>query len=141
MKNSESNVWYAKGLPFSCTGCGKCCTGSPGVVWISEEEIEALASSFTISVAEFEKKYVRLFGNKKALMEKKPEDGAYDCIFLEGKRCSIYELRPKQCKTFPWWSENLSSPEAWEEAGKSCEGINLRDAPVISPEEIKKNLC
>jgi uncharacterized protein len=138
--DSPLPLWYENGLRFKCTGCGRCCTGSPGAVWISEEEIQELALSLKLPVAEFEKKYVRLMGDKKALREKKPKNGDYDCIFLEGKQCQVYSLRPKQCKTFPWWQENLSSKEEWDEAAKGCEGINHEEAPVISLEEIQSQL-
>ncbi len=35
--------WYQDGLKFRCTGCGDCCTGAPGYVWVNKEEIAALA--------------------------------------------------------------------------------------------------
>ena len=37
--------WYSDGLKFDCTGCGDCCTGDPGYVWVSRAEIEALAAA------------------------------------------------------------------------------------------------
>jgi uncharacterized protein len=132
-------LWYDKGLPFKCTGCGKCCTGSPGVVWISEEEIHKAAKFLNITSEEFCKEHVRKLGDRLALMEVK-RDGNYDCTFLKGKQCTIYSMRPKQCKTFPWWDENLSSKEAWDEAAKGCEGINHPEASLVSLEEIKKGL-
>ncbi|MCH7752933.1 MAG: YkgJ family cysteine cluster protein, partial [Planctomycetes bacterium] len=36
--------WYQDGLRFKCTGCGNCCTGSPGYVWVNQAEINALAA-------------------------------------------------------------------------------------------------
>eukprot|EP00961_Rhodomonas_salina_P046921 629705-Rhodomonas_salina.2 len=31
---------------------------------------------------------------------------------MKGKAiCSLYEARPKQCRTWPFWPENLASPE------------------------------
>lgn len=139
-KNSPLPVWYQKGLAFKCTGCGRCCTGSPGAVWVTDQEIETIAESLKLSPEDFQRKYVRLMGNRKALIEKKPKNGDYDCIFLENNRCQIYTIRPKQCQTFPWWKENLSSKEAWIEAGEGCEGINHPDAPTISLEEIQSQI-
>lgn len=132
--------WYKEGLPFQCTGCGKCCTGSSGVVWISEEEIHAVSKFLNLPVETVCRKYVRKLGDRLALLEVKQKNGDYDCIFLEGKQCSIYPVRPKQCKTFPWWEENLSSKEAWEEAGILCEGINHPEAPIIPLKEIEEGL-
>jgi len=136
MSFNPLTVWYQNGLKFRCTECGKCCTGTPGVVWITEEEIIALAAFLQLSIEDVHKRYIRKCGNRLALIEKPPKQGEYDCIFLKGKRCTIYPVRPKQCRTFPWWDENLTSKEAWQEAGKLCEGIDHPDSPLISLQEI-----
>jgi len=132
--------WFHQGLPFKCTGCGACCTGSPGYVWVTPEEIASIASHLQLSSQEFAKKYIRKVGDRFALIEKRKDSNTYDCVFLKGKKCEIYSTRPKQCQTFPWWKENLTSQEAWEEAAQSCEGINHPEAPTISLQEIEKNL-
>ena len=117
----DSVCWYEKGLRFSCTGCGKCCSGAPGYVWVTEEEIAAMAAHLKIAIDLFVRKYIRCIDSRLALIELKNRD--YDCVFLHDSKCIIYEVRPHQCKTFPWWKENLSSEESWNEAAKSCEGI------------------
>ena len=61
----------------------------------------------------------------------------YDCVFLKEvatkdangvagvkKICSIYQARPLQCRTWPFWDGNLASEENWKSAGKRCHGIN-----------------
>ena len=58
-KNTPATPWYADGLRFECTGCGDCCTGSPGYVWVTQKEIDALAEELKITPAACEKKYVR----------------------------------------------------------------------------------
>jgi uncharacterized protein len=131
--------WFKEGLRFKCTGCGQCCTGSPGYVWVSPSEIKALAEQLNISVEEFIKKYTRRIGNRLSLIEKKRGEN-YDCVFLDGKRCTVYEARPKQCRTYPWWPENIDSAKSWKEEGMRCEGINHPDAPLISLPEIEKHL-
>lgn len=131
--------WYEEGLRFKCTGCGECCTGSPGYVWVSPTEADAIAKRLGIPVEEFIKKYTRRVGDRLSLTERL-RNKKYDCVFLEGKRCSIYEDRPTQCRTYPWWSENVENPESWLEEGIRCEGINHPDAPLISIGEIKKHL-
>ncbi len=129
------DVWYSKGLKFKCTECGGCCTGGPGAVWISEEECAALAAHFNLSYADFLRLYTRMIGDKRSLIE---DPRNYDCVFLKNKKCSVYSLRPKQCRTFPWWAHNLRSPQDWIEAGQLCEGINHPDAPVV-PFEVISN--
>jgi Fe-S-cluster containining protein len=127
--------WYKDGLRFKCTECGQCCTGSPGYVWFTPEEADQMAEFLKIPLEEFLQKYTRRIGNRLSLREH-PKN--YDCVFLKGKRCEVYGARPKQCRTFPWWPENLKSPEHWKETGERCEGVNHPDAPLISLQEIRK---
>jgi len=129
--------WYKEGLRFECTQCGKCCTGSPGYVWVTEAEISAMAGFLNISTAEFKKKYVRLCNNRFALVERKSQ--GYDCVFLKDNKCLVYGARPTQCRTFPWWKENLNSEESWKLAARECEGIN-ENAPVVPLSHIEKSL-
>ncbi|MCK4933960.1 MAG: YkgJ family cysteine cluster protein [Simkaniaceae bacterium] len=135
---NKLNLWYKGGLAFKCTGCGKCCTGAPGYVFLTEEDIETLAKHFNISNLDFLKKYTRQIGHQISLLE---DPKNYDCTLLkEGKFCSAYSARPVQCRTFPFWEENLKSPKAWEELKNSCEGLTQIDAPTIAFEEIQKTL-
>jgi uncharacterized protein len=129
--------WYKDGLRFKCTECGQCCTGTPGYVWVSPSEATAMAEFLKIPVEEFIKKYTRRVGNRRSLKE---HPKTYDCVFLKGKKCEIYGARPKQCRTFPWWPENLETPGHWEETAARCEGVNHPDAPLISLGEIQKHL-
>lgn len=133
----ESQTWYKEGLRFKCTGCGKCCTGAPGAVWISDEEVEQISAHLKISVEEFLLHYTRLIDGKRSLIDEPP---SYDCVFLKNNQCSIYSVRPLQCRTYPWWPNNLRSKKMWEEAAKWCEGINHCHAPTISQSEIKSQL-
>lgn len=127
--------WYKEGLRFGCTQCGKCCTGSPGYVWIDEAEIADMAGFLKISEAEFIQRYTREVDGQLALLE---DPRSYDCIFLRDKKCLLYGSRPKQCRTFPFWPENLSSKEAWEETKQRCEGIDHPDAPLYLPKRIEE---
>ena len=118
MSKKSLKVWYSKGLKFKCTGCGQCCTGAPGYVWLTKDDIERLSKHLNISEEEFLKKHTRFVQNRYSLLESKEN---YDCIFLKENRCTVYEARPVQCRKFPWWKENLSSEKAWEEASLFCE--------------------
>lgn len=133
----EAKPWYANGLRFKCTGCGKCCTGA-GFVWLQEEDTHNLSKHFNLSREAFIKKYTRQVGFDVALLED-PQDG--DCVFLKDKRfCEVYEARPKQCRTFPWWPDIMKSPSHWEDEKSRCEGIDHEEAPLIPIDEIKSNL-
>lgn len=134
-KHNPPEPWYKDGLRFNCTQCGKCCTGSPGYVWVEEKEIEAMAAFLKITDEEFILKYTRQAYGRRALLE---DRRSYDCVFLKGgKTCTVYGARPRQCRTFPWWKENLNTPESWKEAATRCEGINS-EAPIVSLAEIQK---
>lgn len=135
----QMKPWYQDGLRFKCTGCGKCCTGPSGYVWVSPEEAQAMAEHLNISLDTFIKKYTRLLGGRLSLAEKR-QGNNYDCIFLEGKRCTAYEVRPQQCRTYPWWKENIATAEDWKDEALRCEGINHPDAPLISIDDIRKHL-
>lgn len=134
--SQKEKPWYSEGLRFKCTGCGGCCTGAPGVVWVSDEEIAIIASHLKMTVQEFTRRHLRQMGDRLSLKEL----ANYDCIFLKERKCTIYNVRPQQCRTFPWWAYNLSSREAWEEAAQHCEGIDHADAPLISRETIEGEL-
>lgn len=136
--NSEvqESVWYSEGLAFTCSQCGNCCTGPPGYVWISQEEIGRLAEFLKMSAEEVIKRFCRRFGDRLSLKERKTPQGQYDCIFLKEsdetsayagskrKFCSIYSVRPLQCRTWPFWPENLNNRQSWNHAAKRCHGMN-----------------
>jgi Fe-S-cluster containining protein len=117
--HDEQAPWYRDGLSFSCTRCGACCTGAPGYVWVSPEEIAALAEARNASVAQFSKSFVRRVGNRYSLIEKP----GGDCIFWDRQAgCTVYPARPVQCRTWPFWPENIETPEAWEAVRQVCPG-------------------
>jgi uncharacterized protein len=129
--------WYKEGLRFGCTQCGQCCTGSPGYVWVTEEDISEMATFLNTTIEKFKRQYIRIRENRMALAERKSEDNA--CIFLKDRKCLLYKARPKQCRTFPWWQENLNTEESWKLAALTCEGIN-EQAPLILYEDIINEL-
>ncbi|MBI2477484.1 MAG: YkgJ family cysteine cluster protein [Planctomycetia bacterium] len=113
--------WYKDGLRFKCTQCGDCCTGAPGYVWVNQAEIEGLAAELGESDVEvFEDAYVRKVGIRRSLREF--PNG--DCVFFdtEKRTCTVYNARPRQCRTWPFWESNLKSPQAWAETCEACPG-------------------
>ena len=133
--------WYAPGIRFTCTQCGNCCTGPPGYVLFEEDDAAAIARHLKISLAEFYEKYTHDLGPRRSLGEVRSQQGC-DCVFLrrdeKGKAlCSIYSVRPQQCRTWPFWSENLASRRAYERAGKNCPGMQkgLQDEGRFIPVE------
>ncbi len=112
------DVWYAGGLQFECTQCGNCCSGQPGYVWLTLDDMDRIAAFLNIPFDQFTRTSVRRIGSRYSLTE----TANYDCTFLtrdsRGKAgCSIYPVRPMQCRTWPFWDDNLKAPNAWDRAG------------------------
>jgi len=121
---TEPTRWFQDGLRFACQQCGNCCSGAPGYVWVYADEIRRIAAHLGLSVNEFGRRHVRQVGARHSLLERP----GGDCEFLErvagGKtRCQIHEVRPVQCRTWPFWGSNLTSAEEWEHAARGCPGI------------------
>lgn len=137
MSASESpSTWYQEGLAFRCTRCGHCCTGAPGYVWVSHDEIRQLAEFRGEEVREFSSKFVRRVRNRHSLIEKP----GGDCIFWDKEAgCTVYPARPVQCRTWPFWPENVESPEAWEQVCQVCPGSG--HGRLYTVEEIRCELA
>jgi len=127
--------WFHEGLRFKCTGCGKCCTGADGYVFLSPKDLIILADQFKLSVTEFIEQYTRIVDGQICLID---APGSDRCIFLENNKCSAYQARPVQCRTFPWWLHNIESPENWNSAAVHCEGIDHTDSQIVSGEKISQ---
>jgi len=138
---SELNYkpWWSEGLLFSCLGCGRCCRGEPGAIWVSGTNIVEAAEATGLEPADFERIFVTRRWKRPSLREK--PNG--DCVMYEreGDRCGIYNVRPEQCSLFPFWPSVLRSRAEWQKASRSCPGIG--QGGFYSPEEIKAllDLC
>lgn len=132
---NETEPWFQEGLRFTCTQCGKCCTGEPGVVWVNDEEIEALAKFRGEPVHQVAALYTRLVRGRVTLREK--ANG--DCVFYDRQKgCTVYPVRPRQCRTWPFWESNVASPEAWQRTTEICPGSGRGE--LIPVEEILRRV-
>lgn len=60
------------------------------------------------------------------------------CQFLtKAGKCGVYEARPTQCKTWPFWPENMA-PETQEMFMKECPGIGV--GPELPIETVNAQL-
>ena len=130
--------WYDGGLHFECAQCGGCCSGpGGGYIWVTRPEIEIIADFLKISPGQLREKYLKRVGLRTTIIEDRPTK---DCVFLQDsagrKICKVYPVRPSQCRSWPFWPNNLSSAGAWNKAAQKCPGINR--GRRYSFEEIEK---
>lgn len=112
--------FYANGLRFECTGCGDCCRarhGKPSWVYVTLTERRALARHLKISTSTFTQRYCEKSNGFFHLRHP-----TADCLFLQGGRCTVYAARPGQCRTYPFWRENMSAVE-WSGVKAECPGV------------------
>ncbi len=146
MERSDAVEWYRDGLKFECTQCGNCCTGPEGVVWVTDEEAAAIAAYLDMPFNEFIENHTRLVGIRRSLNEV-PTSFGNDCEFLDRKKlpgkavCGVYLARPSQCRTWPFWPENLTSRRAWEAVKRRtpCPGMNEGRLYPIEHIRIQRN--
>lgn len=112
--------FYAKGLRFECTGCGECCRarGRTSWVWVTLEERRRLAQHLKVSTSAFTRKYC---GKTNGFFHLR--NPSADCVFLDGARCTVYAGRPGQCRTYPFWRENMNSKTWRLEVQRECPGV------------------
>jgi hypothetical protein len=112
-------------------------------VLVSDEEVAALAGRLGVGEAEFIDRYTTMTKEGRSLIEKPsaPHTHGLDCIFLDratipGKAiCGVYEDRPAQCRTWPFWPSNLKDRRAWERAGRTCPGMDR--GKLAAPQQIR----
>jgi len=115
-------VWYADGLRFECRpDCSNCCTnhGKYAYVYLECDDAERIAEFLDLTLLAFKQRHTEIDDGELILRVEDP-----DCPFLDDARCSIYPVRPVQCRTFPFWSENLRSSRNWNKLAEFCPGID-----------------
>ena len=119
----EKTHFYESGLNFSCKRCSACCRYEPGFVFLSEEDLKKLSNALKLDRKSLLAVYCRWVTDWKgdeALSLK--EKSNKDCILWDDG-CTVYDVRPFQCVSFPFWESILASREAWKNAGSGCPGI------------------
>lgn len=99
-----------------------------------------MARRLGISESEFVRDYTKETYLGRSLKETATPFGL-DCVFLDrttipGKAvCGIYEDRPRQCRTWPFWSNIVRSRKTWKIAKRTCPGLDK--GQLIPPEQIR----
>lgn len=138
MTKTKQDEWMSSGLRFECQQSGRCCTshGEFGFVYLTREDRAKMAKHLGLTAAEFKQKYCEKTDGIWHLIERK---GNPDCLFLKGKQCGVYEARPTQCRTWPFWPDNMNAKTWKSEIAAFCPGIGK--GPVRSLEEIKQQVA
>jgi Fe-S-cluster containining protein len=98
---------------------------------VNAEELEAIAEFRGETVEEVTGLYTRMA--RRGLTLRDNANG--DCVFYDREQgCVIYPVRPRQCRTWPFWESNVESPETWRRTCEVCPGSGKGE--LISVEEI-----
>lgn len=112
--------------PTACEACqGRCCTGESGSIFATKKEFEAMAIFLDLTPDDFKRDYLVKVNNRYSLSEIRYNE-SHDCIFYnrETNGCKIYDVRPAQCRTFPFWNYFKSYPQ---ELKDECPGVTFDD--------------
>ena len=129
---------YKKGIRFECQSSGNCCVSrdSYGYVYLSDIDLKRFSKHFKISLKKFKEKYCQITDGFIHLDEKSKLDG--NCIFLKDKKCSVYTSRPNQCRTWPFWNDNMKAKVWNDDIALNCPGVGK--GKLINKKEIDKFL-
>lgn len=128
--------WWQDGIQFECQGSGKCCVshGEYGFVYLTESDRKKMSKLLKMKLLDFEVKYCDVTDGFYHLKE----SGNPACMFLKDNRCTVYEARPTQCRTWPFWPEVMSAKSWKQDVAKFCPGVGK--GRVWSKEEIEKQI-
>jgi Fe-S-cluster containining protein len=125
----DRKYFFDKGLQFECSLCGNCCNGDSGIIIVIDNEIKQISDFLTLHRELFIERCLYPYLDGFSIRE----DDTGRCIFFENG-CSIYPVRPLQCRTFPFWFTNLRSENTWKKVLENCPGAGK--GKLYSKEEI-----
>lgn len=110
--------FFDRGLRFGCQQCGACCTGAPGTIYVSPDEIVSIAAHLQIRPRDLMDQFLYPYQDSHSIRE---DERGHCRFYLDG--CAIYPARPFQCRSFPFWFCNLRSEARWNKIQRQCPGI------------------
>jgi Fe-S-cluster containining protein len=129
--------WWEQGVRFECQGSGRCCVsrGEFGFVYLTLEDRKRMGKLLKISTGEFTRRYT---AKTDGVYHVKDAKGP-DCLFLKNNRCEVYEARPVQCRTWPFWPEVMGAKTWAKEVKAFCPGVGK--GKTVSAQDIRATLA
>lgn len=121
-KQTISNL---KEMDFQCQRCSNCCRHDEGYVFLTKENALAIADHLKMTLKEFINQCCRIIDHPQGHVLCLKEKRNYDCIFWSNG-CIIYEVRPTQCMTFPYWPFLVNDKKLQEEEKQRCKGLGVK---------------
>jgi len=126
--------WEKESLHFECeSDCFKCCT-KPGIVYFDKSSIKNASKITKLSSTSFKKEFLKSYNGQWIHEVEKGNP----CAFLTHEGCAIHFGKPSQCKSYPFWRENMTSKSMWKFVGSFCPGID--SGPPIAVAAIRSFL-
>jgi len=114
----------------ACEECqGQCCTGESGYIFLNNKEMLEISEFLTINVRELGAKYLFSTDGRFSIKERKIGE-SFECLFFEKEKnaCTIYPVRPNQCRTFPFWNHfKEDTQEIRDELQQECIGVTYKE--------------
>lgn len=99
---------------------------------LSAVELKRVAKALGLTSAQFKTRYDVTWEPE---LSRFCLDAPRGCPLLSSEGCRVHEVKPIQCRTFPFWPELVSAPR---EMRSRCEGVGHPDGEVFSVARIKK---
>jgi len=116
---------------FECqTGCTNCCT-QRGHVFVTDDDVGRIAAHLDLERAAFERRYV--YRSKWGARLSMPLGRT--CHFLRDGGCAIHEVKPLQCRVFPYWPENVANRSSWKGLRRYCPGVGA--GPLVEIQTVR----
>ena len=111
--------------PSACEKCGGACCRWGGYVWVTEEDIQAMSEIMDLALETFADEYLRAAYGRLSLQERLWEGESICSLFDPyNGRCLVYEARPEQCRTFPFWEAYRYN---YQKLLEVCPGVELKE--------------
>ncbi len=136
---SNHRFYVNQPVRFQCSGCGDCCSGDPDTHFIEllAGEAERIREYLQLSKTVFQRDHIVSIADiGKGIRIN--EQGRCSLLGADN-RCQVYQVRPLQCRSYPFWPEIMHSLDTWRAEANHCEGIHQGEA--ITPQHIESQLA